>query len=93
MSDMPIDGILILPETHTPEDTTHTPAPDAGPEAENAVPVEVVPSPKQFLLLVDETCMIILSKLVPNMRFIEVEGMTLKDNDAVMVLVNPKPRG
>lgn len=51
--------------------------------------VETTPKPKQYLMVLDEVNMVILSKVMPSLRFIQVEGMPLKENENYMVLVNP----
>ena len=47
------------------------------------------PKPKQYLVMVDETNMIFLSKLMPSMLFVHVEGMAMQGNSEHMLLVNP----
>ena len=40
-------------------------------------------------MILDDLHMAILAKLIPGARFIEVEGMAVKDNTDYMILVNP----
>lgn len=42
---------------------------------------------KQYLLMVDEIHMAILSKIVPGLLFVQVEGMAMQNNDTHMLLV------
>jgi hypothetical protein len=52
-----------------------------------------VPKPNQYLIVVDDYHMAMLSKLMPGVLFVLVEGMTIKDNPNHQVLVNPLPKG
>lgn len=51
-----------------------------------------VPKPKQYLLMADELHMAILSKIMPGILFVQVEGMAMQNNDTHMLLVNPLPK-
>lgn len=46
---------------------------------------------RQFILTVDEIGFAYLSKLVPMLKYIEVEGMTITDQPNHHLLVTPKP--
>lgn len=46
---------------------------------------------KQYLLTVDEVGLAYLSKMVPSMRYLEVEGMSIIDQPNHHLLVTPKP--
>lgn len=48
--------------------------------------------PKQYLLMADQLTMTFLTRLMPGLQFVQVEGMPVKDNDAYQVLVNPLPK-
>lgn len=50
---------------------------------------EVIEKPKQYLLLADQLHMALISKLMPGMQFVEVEGISMKDNDKYNLLANP----
>lgn len=51
-----------------------------------------VQKPKQFLIMVDELYMALLSKLVPGIQFCQVEALTVKDSDEYTLLANPNPK-
>lgn len=61
----------------------------------NEAPVEIpqeaapIPKPKQYLLMANELHMAMLSKIVPGMLFVQVEGMSMQNNPNYMLLVNP----
>lgn len=44
---------------------------------------------KQYLLMADELHMAVLSKIIPGLLFVQVEGMAMQGNDNHMLLVNP----
>jgi len=48
-----------------------------------------VVNPKQYLLMVNEVSMLMLSKMFNGLKFLEVEGMPIKENENVMVMVTP----
>ena len=50
------------------------------------------PKPKQFLLMVDEIGMAFMSKVMPNITFVEIQGMNMQGNDGFQFLVNPIPK-
>ncbi len=52
--------------------------------------VEVPVKHKQYILIVDDTLIPVIGALFPSLRFVEVEGMTLEQNPAYNLLVNPK---
>lgn len=60
------------------------------PKAVETPPDAPAQKPKQFLLVADEFTMAVMSKIMPGMLFVEVQGMAMKDNDTHMLLVNPK---
>jgi hypothetical protein len=45
--------------------------------------------PKQFLMMVDEVGMALLSQLCGAVKFLQVEGLLLSDNESYQALVNP----
>jgi|WetSurMetagenome_2_1015567.scaffolds.fasta_scaffold717434_2 hypothetical protein len=47
---------------------------------------------KQFLLMVDEVNMAILSRLLPSLQFCQVEGLSIPDNSNYHLLANPTPK-
>jgi len=49
---------------------------------------------KQYLLMADQMTMALLSRLIPGMQFVEVEGIGMKDNPDYKLLANPveKPK-
>lgn len=47
---------------------------------------------RQFLVMVDEVYMSLVSKLMPGIQFCEVEGLTIPDNDNYHLLANPTPK-
>lgn len=44
---------------------------------------------KQYLLMADQMTMVFLSKLMPGMKFVEVEGMKLDNKPEYQALVSP----
>lgn len=46
---------------------------------------------KQFIVTVDEIGLAYLSKIVPMLKYLEVEGMTIVDQPNHHLLVTPKP--
>ncbi len=68
------------------ENNQETPVTDVTPMTE--VP-EALKPPKQYLLMVNEISMIMLSKMLNGIQFLEVEGMPIKENENVMVMVTP----
>lgn len=54
---------------------------------------------KEYLLMVNEVNMLLLSKVMPGIQFLQVEGMSLKDNDKYLAVCTPvsvpqeKPEG
>lgn len=56
--------------------------------AEQAVPT----APKQYMLMVDEATVASLSRVIPELRFVQVQGLVMKDNTENMVLVTPFPK-
>ncbi len=61
------------------------------PKVNESAP-SVAPKPKQYLMVTDEITMIMMSKIIPGLQFVEVQGMAMKDNDTHFLLVNPKPQ-
>jgi hypothetical protein len=59
---------------------------------EEQLPAVEQPKPKQYLLMVDDVFMAVLGRIVPGMRFVEVEGMSLEGNNQSMVLATPIPK-
>ncbi len=57
------------------------------------VPALVAETPptkmKNYLLMVDELTVAFLSRIIPNIKYVEVEGMNITDNPKVQILVNP----
>lgn len=55
---------------------------------------QLPPKPKQYLLLADEMHMTLISRLMPGLLFVQVEGLSMKDSAEYMLLVNPvsKPK-
>lgn len=51
-----------------------------------------IPNPKQYLLMADEVHMTLLSKIMPGIRFVQVEGMPIENNDTHIFLVNRLPK-
>ena len=51
------------------------------------------PKPKQYMLVVDHTYMAFLSKVMPGLQYVEVEGWQSEENKSHMFLVNPAPKG
>jgi hypothetical protein len=68
--------------------------------SEEQVPQEIpvdagqtaAPKPKQYLIMADELHMALLSKLLPGILFVQVEGMAMQNNNTHMLLVNPLPK-
>ena len=59
-------------------------------QPEVAAPVEApAPKPKQYLLMIDEINVAILSRLIPSIQFVQVEGIHMQNNDTHMALVSP----
>lgn len=52
---------------------------------------EEAPKPKQYLLVTDDLGMAFLSKVIPSITFVEVQGMNMQGCETVQFLVNPKP--
>ncbi len=63
---------------------TDTPVTDVKPQE-----MPPVVNPKQYLLMVNEISMLMLSKMFNGIEFLEVEGMHIKENERVMVMVTP----
>lgn len=57
------------------------------PQEETIKSVEA--PPKSFLIMTDEITMAMLGKLFPSLRFLQVEGLPIKDNTSHMLLANP----
>ncbi len=53
---------------------------------EETVPL---PDPKHYLLMIDELHMSILGKIIPDLKFVEVQGMPIEGSNEHMFLVNP----
>ncbi len=51
----------------------------------------VQPEP-QFLVMVDQMHMALLSKIIPGLKYVQVEGMSMTDNKTHQLLVNPLPK-
>lgn len=51
---------------------------------------KIVAPQKQYALLVGEVEMLLLSRLVPGMQFLEIEGMDIQDNPGYQVLATNK---
>lgn len=47
---------------------------------------------KQYILIADEINISLLGKVMPGLKFLEVEGMNLKDHEGYQLLVNPMPK-
>lgn len=45
--------------------------------------------PTQYLLMVNEISMLMMSKMFNGLQFLKVEGMPIKENPGVMVMVTP----
>jgi len=60
------------------------------------IPVESAPpqvaKPKQFMMMVGEIEMALLSRLHPFIQFVEIEAMHMMDNVTHQLLVNPLPK-
>jgi hypothetical protein len=52
---------------------------------------EDTPKPKQYLLMADELHMAVLSKLLPGLMYVQVQGMAIAGNSDHMILVSPLP--
>jgi len=48
-----------------------------------------IPKPKQYLLMANDMTMLMLSKICPSIQFLEVEGMSIKDDPNHMIMVSP----
>lgn len=54
------------------------------------IPIPQTPTTsKQYLLVLDDVTMVIIGRICPSLRFIEVEGMPMKDCTSHTLLVNP----
>jgi len=51
-----------------------------------------VPPQKQYMLLLDQVGVALLSRLCPSFRFLEVEGMMIDGTLAHQFIVNPLPK-
>lgn len=47
------------------------------------------PKPKQYILMVNDLSMLMLSKMFHGIQFLEVEGMNIKDDPTHMLMVTP----
>lgn len=45
--------------------------------------------PKQYLIMVDEKHMILLSNIIPGLKFIQAEGYTIEGHPDVQLIVSP----
>lgn len=48
---------------------------------------------KQYLIVVDDYCRGILGDLIPSLRYVEVEGMRIREVADKLVMVTPNPDG
>lgn len=48
-----------------------------------------IPTEKQYLLTADDTLMAFIRNIIPGMRFIQVEAMSIPENPLHQILVNP----
>lgn len=62
-------------------------APEAAPAAEQ-LPL-LPPKRKEFFLMVDEIQMSLLSRVLPGIQYVEVQGMNIKDVPNHLLLVTP----
>lgn len=51
-----------------------------------------LPKKKCFLLMIDEQIVPFIANLVPGIQYVEVEALTMKDNEDFVLLGNPKPK-
>ena len=47
------------------------------------------PQEKQYLLTADARLMALITNVIPGLKFIQVEGMSIPENDLYQILVNP----
>ena len=59
-------------------------------EVEKSEKPDVIPSNPQFLMLLDQTHVAMLSKMMPGVKYLQVEGMDITDKPTHQLLVNPK---
>lgn len=45
--------------------------------------------PKQYLVMIDEIDMMVLSRVMPILKYLQVQGMPITDNNTHQFLVNP----
>ncbi len=55
------------------------------------VKIDNVKQEALFLVMVDPTHLAMLSKIMPGLRYVQVEGMAMTDNATHQLLVNPLP--
>lgn len=48
--------------------------------------------PKNYLLMADELTIAFLGKIIPSLKYVEIEGMTMVDKPTHQLLVNPLPK-
>ncbi len=100
MLDGIVDMVQNIPEDNKPlveqviqkEMPTDTKEPinnDKLPEDNPEIPI---PRPKQYILLADEMHMIMLSKIMPGLQFLIIEGMNIPNNPDFLLLANPVPK-
>lgn len=53
------------------------------------IPVVEKPKSKQYLLMVDEISVALLSRICPSIQFVQVEGIKMQNNETHMALVTP----
>lgn len=53
---------------------------------------ETKAAPKQYLLMADEMNMALLARVMPGIRYVEVQGMVMTDNAGFNALVTPVPK-
>lgn len=53
---------------------------------------EDIQIPKQYLLVLNDVHMALLSNLIPGISFIQIEGLPIQGNDTHQLLVNPLPK-
>ncbi len=59
-------------------------------QVEEVKPNETVEvKPKQYLLMADEVTLIFLTKLIPSLQYVQVEGLGIDGNPNHQFLVNP----
>lgn len=57
---------------------------------ENAPDTTMSEAPiKQYIIMVEEVHMVILSRIFQGLKFLEVEGMNIKDDPKHMIMVTP----